>query len=64
MPNRSEQGRAIWWDPVAGDDANDGLTPETPLRTPDEVIARCTPSEPVTVTICWDGEKWRYDETL
>lgn len=58
-----KDGRSFWFDPTNGDDANDGLTPETSLLTPEEIVSRCKPSDPVTFTFWCEGGEWRCDET-
>ena len=52
--------KLIFYDPYTdkGDDANDGRSPETPVATPDRVLALAEESTPHTFTVEWDGIEW------
>ena len=47
-----DYGKLIFYDPYTdkGNDANDGLSPETPVATPDRVLALAEESTPRTFT--------------
>ena len=49
---------AIWYDPDSGDDANDGRTPETPVRTPVRVLALASAPQAEVAIVGWDGKEW------
>ena len=49
---------AIWYDPDSGDDANDGRTPETPVRTPGRVLTLSSASQAEVALVAWDGTEW------
>ena len=57
-PMRKVWPKGIWYDPDLGDDANDGRTPETPVATPDRVLALAEESTPQTFTVEWNGKEW------
>lgn len=55
-------GKTICVNEKTGNDAHNGLTPETALLTREEVVSRAMPSKPTVFVVVWDGEKWRTEK--